>query len=559
MGLRAWCTRALLIGSALGAFPSAAAAIVPAADPGLRHIRHVVVVMQENRSFDQYFGTYPGADGIPMINGIPAVCLSDAAGICRSPFHDSALVNRGGPHGHPAFVGDVDGGRMDGFARQPRAGADVLGWHDARELPNYWTYARQNVLQDHLFEPVSSWSLPSHLYLVSNWSARCATPGDPLSCVSAMSNPANLANPGEREPGEYAWTDITYLLNRAGVSWGYYVTPGAQADCTNDQAVTCPLPAQSATTPSTLNPLPYFSTVEVSGQVGNVQPISRLWEAIGSGTLPAVSWVIPNQATSEHPPASIAAGQQYVTNLVNAIMRGPNWKTTAIFLAWDDWGGFYDHVRPPRVDANGYGLRVPGIVISPYAKRGYVDHQSLSFDAYNTFIEDVFLGGQRLDPATDGRPDPRPSVREVSPQLGDLRNDFDFTQKARQPMLLNPSPDPGPVSALGLTVSRRAVLAGTPRSPRLTLTVGCDDTCRVTATATVGGRPVGLRGAVTTIPAGTARELSFGVNGRRLAGLERARERRLRLALQVDSRIGPQRHIIRGVVLPLPVKPSHKR
>jgi phospholipase C len=125
-----------------------------------------------------------------------------------------------------------------------------------------------------------------------------------------------------------------------------------------------------------------------------------------------------------------------VTRLINAVMRSPDWSSTAIFLAWDDWGGFYDHVDPPKVDGAGYGLRVPGIVISPYARRGYIDHQNLSFDAYAKFIEDDFLGGQRLDPATDGRPDPRPDVRESLPQAGDLRRDFDFSQQPRPPLVL---------------------------------------------------------------------------------------------------------------------------
>jgi phospholipase C len=117
-------------------------------------------------------------------------------------------------------------------------------------------------------------------------------------------------------------------------------------------------------------------------------------------------------------------------------MRSPDWSSTAIFLAWDDWGGFYDHVRPPVVDQNGYGLRVPGLVISPYAKRAFIDHQTLSFDAYVKFIEDDFLGGQRIDPATDGRPDSRPDVRERATILGDLAKDFDFTQAPRPPVLL---------------------------------------------------------------------------------------------------------------------------
>ena len=149
---------------------------------------------------------------------------------------------------------------------------------------------------------------------------------------------------------------------------------------------------------------------------------------------------------SEHPSALVSAGQAYVTTLINAIMRSPCWNSTAIFLSWDDWGGFYDHVVPPQVDQNGYGLRVPGLVISPYAKAGYVDHQQLSHDAYLKFIENDFLGGQRLDPATDGRPDPRPDVREEAPGLGSLENDFNFNQPPRAPLILPTHPAPGPAS-----------------------------------------------------------------------------------------------------------------
>jgi len=135
-----------------------------------------------------------------------------------------------------------------------------------------------------------------------------------------------------------------------------------------------------------------------------------------------------------------------VTTLVNSIMRSPCWKSSAIFISWDDWGGFYDHVVPPSADENGYGIRVPGLVVSPYAKRGYIDHQQLSHDAYLKFIEDDFLAGQRLDPRTDGRPDPRPDVRERMLGSADLANDFDFKQTPRQPLLLAPMPRPGPAS-----------------------------------------------------------------------------------------------------------------
>ena len=130
-------------------------------------------------------------------------------------------------------------------------------------------------------------------------------------------------------------------------------------------------------------------------------------------------------------------------------MQGPDWNSTVIFLAWDDWGGFYDHVVPPTVDQNGYGLRVPGLVISPFAKKGFIDHQTLSFDAYLKLIEDIFLNGQRLDPKTDGRPDPRPTVRESVSTLGDLLQEFDFNQTPLPPLILQINPRPGPASIPG--------------------------------------------------------------------------------------------------------------
>ncbi len=162
-----------------------------------------------------------------------------------------------------------------------------------------------------------------------------------------------------------------------------------------------------------------------------------------------MAWVVPENSVSEHPPASIAAGQAYVTTLINAVMQGPDWNSTVIFLTWDDWGGFYDHVKPPVVDQNGYGLRVPAMVISPYARKGYIDHQTLSFDAYLKFIEDVYLKGQRIDPQTDGRPDPRPDVRENAAQLGNLMSDFDFNQTPRPALILPTNPKPGPASIPG--------------------------------------------------------------------------------------------------------------
>jgi phospholipase C len=202
----------------------------------------------------------------------------------------------------------------------------------------------------------------------------------------------------------------------------------------------CESVKQGAKTPGIWNPLPDFDTVKQNGEIANVQTLSNYFKAARSGTLPAVSWINPTGAVSEHPPGLVTAGQAYVTKLVNAAMHGKDWKSSAIFVSWDDWGGFYDHVTPPSVDENGYGLRVPGLVISPYARKGYIDHQTLSFDAYAKFIEDDFLGGRRLDPANDGRPDPRPDVRENESILGTLVRDFNFNQKPREPLILNPHP-----------------------------------------------------------------------------------------------------------------------
>ncbi len=448
----------------------------PAPDAGTAadFIRHVVVIMQENRSFDDYFGTFPGADGIPMDDaGVPTVCVPVSGdggwdfADCVRPFHDPHDYNAGGPHGEADAIADVNGGAMNGFLVQlgvggigssgctgqtnPAACADAMdaglargdavGYHTEAEIPNYWAYARAFTLQDAMFEPNSSWSMAAHLFLVSEWSARCAST-DPDSCVNDQSYDLGEAAKGSGDDPKsnvFAWTDLTYLLHQAGVSWRYYLGQGDEPDC-DDGAMTCPPVPLQGDTLSIWNPLPGFVTVAQDHELGNVvEGVDQLLLDAKDGTLPAVSWVIPANQVSEHPPNGVAEGQAYVTTIVNAIMQGPDWSSTVIFLAWDDWGGFYDHVGPPIVDENGYGLRVPALVISPWARPGYVDHQTLSFDAYAKFIEDLFLGGQRLDPTTDGRPDPRPTVREEVPVLGDLMNDFDFSQKPLPPLVLSPN------------------------------------------------------------------------------------------------------------------------
>ena len=473
---------------------------------GIHRIKHVVIIMQENHSFDNYFGTFPGADGIPGLAGHPGrvPCIPDPnRGGCDKPYHDRQLSGNGGPHFQESALADIDHGKMDGFVGQaegttpdtktlgcavnaeppvnqrPPIGdqcLDVMGYYNAAEIPNYWTYARDFVLQDHMFEPATAWSEVSHLYGVSGWSAVCKDASKPFTCVAdnrfpeydkqfnALPKPAQnyagedllsgvsgLALPStNQQPPLYGWTDITYLLHRHHVSWRYYIEQGTEPDCESGSA-TCKPIAQVVNAPSIWNPLPEFADVRQDHQTGNIIPTSNVFTDARRGTLPAVSWVVPSGDDSEHPPANLAAGQSHVTNVINTIMRGPDWKSTAIFLAWDDWGGYYDHVRPPRVDAQGYGLRVPAMVISPYARRGYIDHQTLSFDAYLKFIEDDFLGGRRLNPRTDGRPDPRPDVREKARILGNLTRDFNFRQRPRRPLLLNPDPDGVPLHPPGPT------------------------------------------------------------------------------------------------------------
>jgi phospholipase C len=403
---------------------------------GIHKIKHVVIIMQENRSFDSYFGTYPGADGIPTKDGKPTVCVPDPrAHTCVRPYHDPSDENSGSEHLFADAQHDIDGGKMDGFITTSEEAAnrgcypvsptcatsapsDVMGYHDASDLPNYWAYARNFVLQDHMFAPVSSYSLPTHLAMVSGWSATCSSPTDPMSCVN---DPQQIP----AGSGAYAWTDITYLLHEHHVSWKYYVNSD---------------PGSSNQTLSVWNVLPSFTTVHDDGQGGNIQSTDRLLSDLQDGTLPAVSWVAPSVDASDHPAALVSAGQTYVTQLINAVMNSSSWSSTAIFLAWDDWGGFYDHVVPPKIDGNGYGLRVPALLISPFARKGYIDHQTLSFDAYLKFIEDDFLDGARLDPRTDGRPDRRPDVRENVAQLGNLLSEFNFSQTPRAPLLLSAHP-----------------------------------------------------------------------------------------------------------------------
>jgi len=374
----------------------------PVAPPGLEKIQQFVFIMQENRSFDHYFGTYPGAEGMP-----PGVCLPNGAGPCVALYHNTAAVNQGGAHSYSNALACIDGGLMDGFL----AGSlgDVMGWHDYHELPNYWSYANLYVLQDRLFESVLSYSLPAHLYML------------------AAQSGGYVSSAGQRFPPSYGFPEITLLLGSGQINWKYYVNRGGAAGAAdlNDGDANV-----DETTYTFWNPLPAFPTVKNDPtQFGRLTNATQFYTDAQNGTLPQVSWVIPNNVQSEHPPGSITDGMNYVTGLVNAVMNSPQWNTTAIFIAWDDWGGFYDHVAPPNVDQYGMGIRVPGLVISPYARAGYVDHKTYSFESWLRIVEERF----GVIPMT---------ARDNT--ANDMTDAFDFTQQPRSGVILNPVGSPYP-------------------------------------------------------------------------------------------------------------------
>jgi phospholipase C len=452
-----------------------AQAAQPTYQQAAQALQHVVIIMQENRSFDQYFGSFPGANGPPNGTCVPLNPAHPQNG-CVAPFHDPHDNNAGGPHAAPNAQADLDDGitteNMDGFVLQQTEQArshchgtncgvvqdgiarhDVVGFHTDAEIPNYWAYAEHFVLQDQLFEGVRSWSLPSHLELASEWAAKC---GNQLEAATCITDP--FAKPFKPDPKvTYPWVNLFQLLDVNNVSWKYYLGEGTEPDC-DDGEMTCEPQAQSPSVPSIWNPAPFFGSVKAGGDAyiaAHNPPIDQFLLDVTAGQLPSVSWIVPSEQYSEHPASSVTAGMEYVTSLVNAIMQSPNyWSNTAIFIVWDDWGGFYDHVAPPNVDTNnsptpieGYGLRVSAMMISAWARPGLVDHQLLSFDSYAVFFENLFAAGARLDPAALGNPDSRPDIRDELTQvtfvdgdieqIGDLLNEFDFTQVPLSPLVLS--------------------------------------------------------------------------------------------------------------------------
>jgi len=354
------------------------AAVAPsttlAEDPvGTTPIRHVVVLMQENHTFDNYFGTFPGADGLPTDLCIPIDPTALGLG-CVEPFHLESTRTVDLHHGSSVGLAAYNNGLMDGFIAAQNArnlpGEMAMGYYDGRDLPLYWNLATEYVLTDRLFSSVQGSSEANHFYWVAGRAANGPIPAD-----------------------GYAFPTIFDRLQAAGISWKFYVQNYDPTITFRNRQPASDKAAQLVWAP-VLNFGRFLDDPELSSRIVD---LNEYFVDLAAGTLPAVAYMVPSGA-SEHPPGDVALGQVFATSLITALMRSTAWDSSLFFVTWDDWGGWYDHVAPPAVDADGYGFRVPGIIVSPYARRGYVDNTTYDFTSILRFIEDNWelepLGGR---------------------------------------------------------------------------------------------------------------------------------------------------------------------
>jgi phospholipase C len=376
-------------------------------------IKHFLVLMQENHSFDNYFGTYPGADGIPENTCMPVDNSRDPAhprvtDECVKPFHLEGKATFDLGHSGGVFNAQYNHGRMDGFIKvfnsRRGIGNQSMGYYDDRDIPYYWNVADNFVLFDRMFTSAAGGSVWNHMFWVTG------TPGNP---------DADLLDP----KGFDHIPTIFDRLQEAGVSWKFYVQnydphinfrePGS-----GDEA------AQTVWVPP-LNYNRFLDDPELNSRIVNM---SEYYSDLAKGTLPAVSFMVPSGA-SEHPPGSIQAGERFVRTLINSLMASSAWDSSAFMWTYDDWGGWYDHVPPPRVDQYGLGFRAPALLVSAWAKRGYVDSTTLDFTSQLKFIEHNW--------SVD-------SLARRDAQANNFLSAFDFDAGPREPVLLDLVRDPAP-------------------------------------------------------------------------------------------------------------------
>ena len=336
------------------------------ASEAITPIEHFVVVMQENHTFDNYFGTYPGADGLPPDECMPVNPRDPSDDRCVRPFHSTG-PSEDLDHSVATFEIQYNKGRLDGFVHalnlRNQNGRMSMRYYDDRDLPYYWNLVDEYVVFDRFFSSDKGGSLSNHMFWV-------AARGVVDSSVP---------------PSGYDIPTIFDALQAAGVSWKFYVqnydpditfrTPPESEDADRiSQVVWCPLLA-----------IPRF--VDDPTLSSHIVDLDEYYEDLRSDRLPAVSYIIPSGA-SEHPPGSIQAGQRFISGLIHALMQSDAWESSAFLVTYDDWGGWYDHVPPPQVDSLGYGFRVPAFLVSSYAREGHIDSTVMDFSSIPRFIEE---------------------------------------------------------------------------------------------------------------------------------------------------------------------------
>jgi phospholipase C len=369
-----------------------------------QHIQHVVVIVQENRSFDNLFGSFPGADGATSgsNNGqiVPLMPMS---------LEDGPDLD----HSHAGWWADRDNGKMDGFghAYGVNPGMYPYSYVPPSEIQQYWMLAANYVLADRMFQSNTGPSYVAHQYIIAGQSADAdELPGgagfnEAWGCDSPPGTTVSLVGPnGTDLPGPFPCFDyqtIGDLLDKANVSWKYYA-PSLGDDKGSIWS------AYDAIRHIRYGP-------DWSGDV--ISPETEVLTDIQKRKLAQVSWVMPSWVNSDHPATGTDSGPDWVASIVNEIGQSPYWNNTVVFILWDDWGGFYDHVDPPQIDSMGLGFRVPLIVVSPYAKHGYISHQQHEFGSLLNFTEELY----RL-----------PSLGTRDAISDDLSDCFDFSQAVWQ-------------------------------------------------------------------------------------------------------------------------------
>lgn len=342
-----------------------------AAKPANTPIEHVIVLMQENHSFDNYFGTYPGANGIPPGTCMPVNPFDDAVTDCVEPFHlgDNGVDLDDPDHSAATFRLQHNDGKMDGFVyalnQRNQDGRLAMAYYDERELPYYWNVAESYVLFDHFFSSAAGGSFINHLYWIA------AAPDEPEAGVSLQAHLANTPTIFER-------------LQEAGLTWKFYIM-NYEPELTYRTMKDYPPNRQSQVIWAPLLAMDRFiDTPELNEHIAD---LSEYYTDLAEGTLPNVAYMVPS-GPSEHPPSNVRSGQRFVKTLIQSLMQSPYWDTSAFIWTYDDWGGWYDHVPPPEVDAYGYGFRVPALLVSPYARRGHIESTTLDYTSILKFITD---------------------------------------------------------------------------------------------------------------------------------------------------------------------------